>query len=310
MSPVRLSFFGPPCIEWDGNKREKLEPLPVGILAYLAVERHEHRRDDVANLFWPDAKDPRGTFRRQLPGLKKLIGKSRLLSNSGAIGLNFDSDIWIDVNRFSDLLTECKTHAHSEDDACPNCLDLLLEAEKLSSRGSFLRGHKLRNSTSEFERWYDDFARELNDQRHNVSERLVRYYLKDGSLKSAQEYAKRWKEVDGLDETVYRYRMWIYAQQGQRVRALNEYETFVRIFDGEEKFLSTEIKVLRDAIKNNQIPSLDEFLGSETKIKNGDQTCLDIPAVTSPDKTRRTDRQTLRASIPSSTQATPRTHRP
>ena len=61
-----------------------------------------------------------------------------------SVGLNGDG-IRVDVDRFRELLAECRTHGHPEAEVCPECLSPLSEAVALY-RDDFLAGFALRDS--------------------------------------------------------------------------------------------------------------------------------------------------------------------
>src|SRR6266446_5805577 len=77
---LRLAFLGPPRVERDGVPLEVDTRKAIALLAYLAVNKQDHRRDTLATLFWPeyDQSHARASLRRTLSALKRGLGGSRL----------------------------------------------------------------------------------------------------------------------------------------------------------------------------------------------------------------------------------------
>ena len=79
------------------------------------------------------------------------------------VGLNFGSNLSIDVHDFLQLLAACKTHGHPANEHCAACTQPLMEAVRLYS-DDFLAGFGLRDSPN-FDDWQfyqaDTFRREF-----------------------------------------------------------------------------------------------------------------------------------------------------
>ena len=150
---IRLLLLGSPRIEVDGAAIEVDTRKATALLAYLAVTGETHRRDALAALLWPDADEThaRAALRRTLSALNKALAGEGLRIGREAVGLDSDSEIWVDVVRLRALLSQSEAHPHATDDVCSMCIVALTEAADLY-RGDFLAGFSLRDSPS-FDDW-------------------------------------------------------------------------------------------------------------------------------------------------------------
>jgi DNA-binding SARP family transcriptional activator len=128
MSRLALFLLGPPRIERDGVLVDVDTRKAIALLAYLAVTRQHHSRDALATLLWPEYDQPhaRATLRRTLSALNKALAWNWLEIGRETVGLNQNSNLWLDVEHFLNLLAQCRTHGHSSAEVCSACLQPLL----------------------------------------------------------------------------------------------------------------------------------------------------------------------------------------
>ena len=141
MPELRLFLLGPPRIERDGALLDIHRQKDIALLAYLAVGganpgRERHTREALVTLLWPELEPSRARagLRRNLSALRRTLGEEWLLVDRETVGLNPEAGLWLDVERFRDLL-----RSGSDD------LDALEEAVALY-RGDFLEGFSLPDS--------------------------------------------------------------------------------------------------------------------------------------------------------------------
>jgi predicted ATPase/DNA-binding SARP family transcriptional activator/Flp pilus assembly protein TadD len=232
---TRLSLFllGPPRIERAGVLIEFDTRKAIALLAYLAVTGESLTRDALATLLWPESAPARSraALRSTLWALKKPLGGEWLNIGQETISLNRNADLWVDVCHFHSRLTECRTHGHPTDEACPVCLNPLTEAAALY-RGDLLSGFTLRDSPS-FDDWQAFQTESLRQEFISVVERLICYYSTQGEFKSAITFARRWLTLDPLHEPAHYHAMQLYAWAGQRTDALRQYQKCVQILKQE-----------------------------------------------------------------------------
>jgi DNA-binding SARP family transcriptional activator/predicted ATPase len=224
MPRLSLYLLGPPRIEREGTPVQMDTRKAIALLAYVAISREQHRRDALVNLLWPEADQARGraALRRTLSVLRKALAYSVLEVDRESIGLSPNGELWLDVDQFRALLSACRQHGHAASEVCPSCIPLLTDAMALY-RADFLRGFSLRDSVN-FDDWQffqtDELRRALTD----ALQKLVAAHVAQGALDTALHYARRWLGLDRLSEDAHARLMELYAWQGQRSAALQQYE--------------------------------------------------------------------------------------
>src|ERR671933_1386549 len=118
-----ISLLGTPRIEVGGEPLEVDTRKAIALLAYLAVTRRRHARDALAGLLWPEynQKRARAALRRTLSSLGRARAEGWLEVDREGVELNRER-VWVDVDRFRELLAECRAHGHPESEVCPHCL--------------------------------------------------------------------------------------------------------------------------------------------------------------------------------------------
>jgi DNA-binding SARP family transcriptional activator len=109
MGQLRLFLFGSPRLKRRG------EPLDLGLrkamalLAYFAVTKGQHSRDELATLLWPesDQSSARASLRRTLYVINRTIGEGILSTGTDRVGLDPRASIWTDVGLFQQHLRDC-----------------------------------------------------------------------------------------------------------------------------------------------------------------------------------------------------------
>src|SRR5512138_1411380 len=111
MSPLlALHFLGPPQLYLNNTPITAERRKVVALLAYLAVERGQHRRELLSALLWPDYDQAKAfaNLRHTLWEIQQSIGEGWLITDREKIGLNEQADIWLDVHQFESLLAQSK----------------------------------------------------------------------------------------------------------------------------------------------------------------------------------------------------------
>src|SRR3712207_1027724 len=259
VSRTRALLLGAPRIEHGGEPIEVDTRKAVALVAYLALTRRRHARDALAGLLWPEynQRRARAALRRTLSSLGKARTEGWLEVDRESVELNLDG-VWVDVDRFRELLAECRTHGHPETEVCPECLPPLSEAVALY-RDDFLAGFALRDSAA-FDDWQFFQAEELRRELTGGLERLSRGHGALEEWEVAISYGRRWLALDTLDEPAHRWLMQLYAWAGQRAGALRQYRECVRVLE-EELGVSPleETTRIYEAIQENNLPPRPVF---------------------------------------------------
>ena len=254
MSRTEILLLGAPRIEHDGATVEVDTRKATALVAYLAVTRRRHTRDAIAGLLWPEYNQTRAraALRRTLSSLSEARAQGWLEADRETVGLD-RSGIWIDVDRFQELLAECRTHGHVETEVCLDCLPPLSEAVDVY-RDDFMAGFGLRDSAA-FDDWQFFQSESLRRELAGALERLARGRGALGEWEPAVAHARRWLALDTLHEPAHRLLMQLYAWSDQRAAALRQYRECVRIL-GEELGVAPleETTAIYRAVQENEPP--------------------------------------------------------
>jgi DNA-binding SARP family transcriptional activator len=255
MTRLNIYLLGTPRFERNGVNIDLDTRKASALIAYLAIVKQRQSRDTLAALLWPefDQTHARATLRRTLSTLNKALGESYLEISREYINLNFNAAIWVDVDEFHTLLSECRSHNHLPTETCSKCLKPLKAAVKLYG-GDFLTGFSLRDSST-FDDWQFYQADSLRRDFTSALERLVHCYSSSGEFESAIIYAQQWLSLDRLNESAHLLLMQLYAWNGQQSAALHQYRECVQVLDRELGVGPLETTTrLYQAIKEHQIP--------------------------------------------------------
>ena len=103
---LALYLFGSPSFQLDDVAVEITSQKTLALLVYLVVSGVSHRRDALADLFWPDyaQRYARTYLRQSLHELSKTLGHHWFEVNREHIGLAEKDSIQTDVGDFRRLL--------------------------------------------------------------------------------------------------------------------------------------------------------------------------------------------------------------
>lgn len=137
MAQLALHFLGAPRLELNGEPISLSHHKALALLAYLAATRQPHTRQALAALLWPDYAPPsaRGEVRRMLWVLNKSLGQGWLELDHQMVRLPPHPNLWLDVDRFRELLAVGNQHGHPVDEVCSTCLNSLTQAVALAQIG-------------------------------------------------------------------------------------------------------------------------------------------------------------------------------
>lgn len=224
MTCLAVHLLGPMRVELDGRTITGFESCKArALLAYLIVEaRRPHPREELAGLLWPDRPDrvALANLRSALSNLRQALrGRGAepfcLRITREAVQFNSASEHWLDVAVFSRLASAAERDLASVHE--------LAQAAALYE-GDFLTGLSVRDSDL-FQEWAllrrEEFRRDLIA----VLRRLVAAEDYRGDYAGAAAHARRWVELDALDEEAHRQLMGSLMLNGERNAALKQYET-------------------------------------------------------------------------------------
>jgi len=254
MPRLVLYLLGPPRIEYDGVSVKFNTRKTLTLLVYLALSHQRQRQDSLVNLLWPESNQVRGRalLRNSLSTLRKELAESWIEADWETVALNPEGDLWVDCERFHQLLAECEEHEHNPEKTCHRCLRPLTEAMDLY-RGDFLTGFTLKDSIN-FDEWQRTQSQNLISVTNDGFDRLIRCLKDEGLLQKAIGYAQRWLDLDEINETAHQYLIELYARSGKRVAALNQFRECEKTLQAEPRIEpDNETLQLYEAIKAEQI---------------------------------------------------------
>src|SRR5512138_1833913 len=144
MAALQFFLLGAPRLEQQQQNVNLSRRKAIAALAYLAVTRQPHSRDELATLFWPDQDQSgaRANLRRDLSMLRQSLGDHLLLIDQALVSLGPDADIWVDVDAFEAGLAAAQQHSHPDGHLCAECAAALKSAVDLYN-GDFMAGFSL-----------------------------------------------------------------------------------------------------------------------------------------------------------------------
>lgn len=240
MPTLAISLLGGFSVTYDGEARTAFAYDKVrGLLAYLVVEADRpHRRDWLATLFWPDQarRSALQSLSQALYQLRRALGETAgaapyLLTTPQSVQFNTQSDFWLDLHAFTQLLDACTSHDHPHLHTCPACLARLAQAVALY-RGHFLVGFSLADSP-EFDEWTLLQRERLQRLALEALHHLTTAYERQGVYDQALRYGQQWLALDPWQEEAHRAVMRSLAASGERAAALAHFTACQRLLADE-----------------------------------------------------------------------------
>jgi predicted ATPase/DNA-binding SARP family transcriptional activator len=242
LGPAQVALRGQPVV----LPYEKL----LALLVFLAVEAERaHRREALAELFWPEQKPAaaRHNLSQALFHLRRLGGDELepplLLTTRETVRLNPAAGFWVDVAAFQTLAAEDGDAAEQR------------EAAVALYGGPFGEGLVVRDS-AEFEAWVAQTAERLRRQACALLQCLSHPEAGVSDRTRACSYARRWVELDPLNEAAHRRLMQALTAAGQRTAALVQFEQCRRLLETELGVApEPETVALYEALKQPEPPA-------------------------------------------------------
>ncbi|MBV7331286.1 AAA family ATPase [Chloroflexi bacterium TSY] len=253
MSRLRLYLFGSPQIELDDLPLSLSRRKALALLVYLAIEQQPQSRDSLAAFLWPEysQRDARTDLSRTLSYLNRTLGEEWLIADRQHIGINPESDLWIDVVDFRQLATQAGITVEST----PEEQLALLTTAVNGYQGDFMAGFSLPDSPA-FDDWHTLQTQTLQQQLGQVLERLSQLHAAQGEYDSAIAAAQRWLNLDPTREQAHRQLMLLYTWSDQHAAALRQYRECERILNEELGVTPDgDTKQLFEAIKERRLPA-------------------------------------------------------
>ena len=234
---LRLRILGAPRAFRAGSELTDLpaQRLRFALLVHLAMER-ESPREALLTMFWPDRAPIRGrhSLRQMLYELRQLLGED-----------------WIEVRRDRVLARADVDALHFEALATAGDAAGALRLYE----GPFLDGFGLDNHA--FDGWVDRQRAHLNRVHRRLRREHIASLAAVDDVESSLEAARRWVELDPLEDEAAHALLACMGAAGQRTAALQYFDAYARQ-------LETEL----------QVEPLDETRALVDRIRSGEPVIL------------------------------------
>ncbi|HET9918911.1 MAG TPA: AAA family ATPase [Ktedonobacteraceae bacterium] len=292
---LHFALLGPPQVYHGGRLLVFPSRKALALLIYLAVEEGTHSRKTLSELFWPesDAAHARATLRATVLELREVLAEGtspaegiapdripHLLIDRDTLGLDLTSGVGLDLHTLQAAWVLARDTARvvtplSEEVRRAQRAQLQ-EATRLA-RGEFLAGFSLHNALG-FDDW-TRFQREYWHLRmHLVFDQLSRWYEEAGEIEEAIATIIRWLAFSLLNEDASQRLMRLHFATGNRVAALQAYETLRAILASEVHAEPTpETMALADRIRATAPPRHEKLRTSG--VPSPSLTLLNAPLV-------------------------------
>lgn len=205
---------------WQKHKAKLL----VQILALHPA--HELHREELIEKLFPemDEKTANARFYRVLHSARKALEPNRfsyassdyLITDGQQIKLKAIKGLWIDAEEFEQQAREgLKLNSRH-----------LLESASALYKGDLL-------SDEPFEEWIINRRERLKMTFHRVLQRLAEDAEKQADIENAHSWLDKALLIEPADETAHRAKMRLFCKQGERFRALRQYEKCVEVLSRE-----------------------------------------------------------------------------
>jgi DNA-binding SARP family transcriptional activator len=227
MEGLQIKVFGGIQVQLGGETIEFSRHKATALLVFLAVTGERQSRDTLATMFWPENTQARAyaNLRQAIWDIRRSLGDEWLEVTRESLQIIPSDNLWLDVAEFYDLISVVKKHVHPRGMVCEDCLANYKQAADLYN-GDFLAGFSLRDS-SEFDNWQYFQTEELRREIGRIYQQLAEWLMQKQEFGQAIAYARRWLQLDELNENAHRALMRIYSASGQRSAAIQQYRNCV-----------------------------------------------------------------------------------
>ena len=233
---LELKLLGPPEARLDGRTLAFRTRKALALLAYLAVERGSHPREELAELLWPKSGRSKGrtALRSALADLRRELGETkdsraaRLLAEHDSLRFDATSDAEIDLETINAALEAARIpFSGSGPRQESGRRELLVQLGKAANayQGEFLKGFYL-DDAPEFDHWANLERERWRAKAGLVFDRLSERLLEAGATREAVDVAERWVDYDPLSEDANERLMRARYTLGDRAGALLVYEQY------------------------------------------------------------------------------------
>lgn len=224
MDTLEVRLLGGFSVRWRGAPVKGFESRNVrALMAYLLLHRDQppFTRDRLALTFWPDADTDGGrqNLRQALYNLRRTLpagDEPPIITSNLVAGWNPAFPVWVDVTAVEEGVGR-----GLREDVCRD--PAALEEAARAYGGDLLAGLPV-DSSYDFEEWLLFRQEQLREGILKALGALAAHHARRGDAAEAARWGRRRVELDPLSEEAHRDLMRYYAQNGERSRALAQFE--------------------------------------------------------------------------------------
>lgn len=274
LGQLRLTLFGSPRVERNGDRIRFDTRKATALLAYLAITGRPQRRDVLAAMLWPEAEPvkARSSLRRTL-SVASAVGPA-LVSSREDVAIS-QPQLSCDVTVFDELLNRGGVANQ--------------RAAVELANDDFMAGFTLRDSPR-FDDWQSSIGERIRDRLVAALALLVHDDMAHQRDDAALTSTRRWLSADPMSESAHCQAMRLLTWTGQRPLALQQYRKLVRVLDSElgVEPMPETIALYDDIRKDRLVRPVMRRGGAPVSVAHEPQpTSVPIPAIVGRDDERR-----------------------
>ena len=198
---LRLDLLGSPQASLADHAIVLRTRKTLALLAYLALERGQHPREQLADLFWPEAdiEDARASLRTTLSYVRQALGAevdAILLTTRESVGLLPSAPLDLDVRELSEAQRLMRRSQGT------GALRRQMETVVQQYRGPFLEDVSLPDAP-DFEAWMEGQRTYWRGVEEELLDRLATLQAHDGDAGAALTTLERWTWVNPDEESAW-----------------------------------------------------------------------------------------------------------
>ncbi|GJM40731.1 MAG: hypothetical protein DHS20C20_10130 [Ardenticatenaceae bacterium] len=218
---LRITMLGGFELSWGDSQSQQLfanelPDKPKALFGYLILNNRRFRRDELANLFWPNSQGALASLRVALNKLNAVGLKQYLHISRNYLSFNHQSSYWFDIDAFQSLLAAYRRL--SEPDLA------MLKRAVSHYNGEFLAGFFLQDVTA-FDDTITRMRQQLEQNAWEAFDAIIQASMKEKvDYDVGIQYAQRALTLMPWQEAAHRCLMWLFALTGQKSAALKQYQ--------------------------------------------------------------------------------------
>ncbi|MBP7091956.1 MAG: AAA family ATPase [Anaerolineaceae bacterium] len=254
---LKILLLGPPEVTLEDRPVLIKRRLNRALLFYLAAQNNPVTREEICNLFWPDAPEEiaKKNLREALSRLRTSIGFTDLIFSEGEQLFLNPKRIWVDYREMDRLITPLMSSSEMHrGSALPEWMVAQLkEVFALCRANRFMQGTTL-NSAAGFENWMELTNQAYRYSRIKIVDRLIDHYISGGNLEEALIWLGKGIDINPFDED-WNYLALICLRDTGRIQEMIDYITYMeKLYQQQEEELPARFTAFKtDAIARKEI---------------------------------------------------------